>query len=116
MSADNCIFCKIVNKEIPATILYEDEYVLAFEDLNPQAPVHCLVIPKKHIEGSNHIQEEDVTIMGHLLLAGKRVAALKKIDESGFRFIVNTGRDGGQSVFHLHLHVLGGRPLAWPPG
>ena len=116
MSQDNCIFCKIVAKEIPAQVVYEDEHVLAFEDLNPQAPCHVLVIPKKHITTANDMVAEDRETLGQMLLAGQKVAALKGIDQKGYRFVMNTGQDGGQSVYHIHLHVLGGRPLTWPPG
>ncbi|MBL91290.1 MAG: histidine triad nucleotide-binding protein [Myxococcales bacterium] len=116
MSDDNCIFCKIVKKEIPATIIYEDDHVLAFEDLNPQAPVHCLVITKKHIVGGNDMTPEDTIALGHMLLAGKKVAEIKNIADDGYRFVINTGAHGGQRVFHIHLHVMGGRPLSWPPG
>lgn len=116
MQDENCIFCKIVNKTIPSTLLYEDEHVLAFEDLNPQAPVHCLVITKKHISGANGMEADDTTALGQMLLAGKKVAQQKGISDGGYRFVINTGADGGQSVYHIHLHVLGGRPLSWPPG
>ena len=116
MSADTCIFCKIIAKEIPATIIYENEYVVAFEDLNPQAPCHVLVIPKKHITSANDFEPEDTECLGHMMLAGQKVAALNGLSESGYRFVMNTGEDGGQSVYHIHLHVLGGRALSWPPG
>ena len=116
MHDENCIFCKIVNKDIPANVLYENETVMAFEDLNPQAPVHCLVIPKKHIATANDMENADQDILGQLLLAGKTVAQSKEIANDGYRFVMNTGSHGGQSVYHIHLHVLGGRPLTWPPG
>lgn len=116
MSTDNCIFCKIIAKEIPAQIIYENEHVLAFEDLNPQAPCHVLVIPKKHITTANDFEAQDTERLGHLMLAGQEVAALKGHTETGYRFVMNTGSDGGQSVYHIHLHVLGGRALSWPPG
>ena len=116
MSQDNCIFCKIVAKDIPAQIIYENEHVLAFEDLNPQAPCHVLVIPKKHITSGNDMTIEDTECLGAMLLAGRKVAELKGIADKGYRFVMNTGQDGGQSVYHIHLHVLGGRALTWPPG
>ncbi len=116
MSHNNCIFCKIIAKEIPARVVYEDAHVLAFDDLNPQAPCHVLVIPKKHITTANDVVTEDRERLGQMFIAGQKVAALKGVDENGFRFVMNTGQDGGQSVYHIHLHVLGGRPLTWPPG
>lgn len=111
-----CIFCKIVNKEIPSKIVFEDEDVLAFHDLNPQAPTHVLVIPKRHIAGIGQAVPEDEIILGRLLLAAKRVAEVTGIAESGFRTVINSGANAGQTVFHLHVHVLGGRSMAWPPG
>ena len=116
MSQDNCIFCKIIAKEIPAQIVYENEHVLAFDDLNPQAPCHVLVIPKKHITSGNDMTPEDRECLGAMLLAGSKVAQIKGIADDGYRFVMNTGQDGGQSVYHIHLHVLGGRALTWPPG
>ena len=96
MHDDNCIFCKIVNKDIPANILYENEMVMAFEDLNPQAPVHCLVIPKKHIATGNEMEDADQNLLGQLFLAGKKVAQSKGIADDGYRFVMNTGEHGGQ--------------------
>ena len=116
MSIDNCIFCKIVANEIPAKVIFENEHVLAFEDLNPQAPCHVLVIPKKHITTANDFDSEDTELLGQMMLAGKKVASIKGLQDSGYRFVMNTGDDGGQSVYHIHLHVLGGRALSWPPG
>jgi histidine triad (HIT) family protein len=112
----DCLFCKIAAKEIPATIVYEDGLCLAFEDIAPQAPVHVLVIPKKHIPTSNDITEEDEALMGHLTKVSSEVARLKNIDQSGFRTVINCNADSGQLVFHVHLHVLGGRKMSWPPG
>jgi histidine triad (HIT) family protein len=111
-----CIFCKIVARTIPAALVYEDDMVVAFDDLNPQAPTHTLVIPRKHVASIAELQDSDVGLLGRLMLAGNKIAKLKGIADAGYRVVVNTGAHGGQSVFHLHLHVLGGRHLAWPPG
>ncbi|WP_437599647.1 histidine triad nucleotide-binding protein [Sorangium sp. So ce590] len=111
-----CIFCKIVNKEIPSKVVLEDEHVFAFHDVNPQAPTHVLVVPKRHIAGMAEAAPEDEAVLGRLLLAARRVAELTGIAESGFRTVVNSGANAGQTVFHLHVHVMGGRPMAWPPG
>ena len=109
------IFTKIIAKEIPADILYEDELSLAFRDISPQAPTHFLVIPKKPIVSLASASDDDQMLLGHLLRVVAKVAEQEGI-ESGYRVITNIGEDGGQSVFHLHLHVLGGRSLSWPPG
>lgn len=109
---ENCIFCKIANKEIPSNIVYEDENTVAFKDLNPQAPVHVLVIPKKHYPSLNEI--DDKNIAGSLLLAAKQTA--QKLGITDYRTVINTGKEAGQEVFHIHLHILAGRPLKWPPG
>ena len=109
------IFSKIIRKEIPADIVYEDDLVLAFRDVQPQAPVHILVIPKKPIESIDRATPEDAALLGHLLLTIKRVATQEGL-EKGYRVVINTGEDGGQTVFHLHLHLLGKRSMAWPPG
>jgi histidine triad (HIT) family protein len=111
-----CIFCKIANKEIPAKVVLEDDDLIAFHDVNPQAPAHMLIIPKKHIGGVREASPEDAALLGRLLLAARKVAAAAGIEESGFRTVVNSGPNAGQTVFHLHIHVLGGRPMAWPPG
>ena len=110
------IFSKIINKEIPAEIVYEDDELLAFNDINPQAPVHILIIPKKEIKTLNDIQIEDKDILGKMILLAKDLAKKHKIDESGYRTVFNCNDDGGQTVFHIHLHLLGGRQLSWPPG
>jgi len=112
----DCIFCKIVSGDIPGDIVYQDENVLAFRDLSPQAPVHFLVIPKKHISTINDIQVEDAPLIGQLTLAAKTVAKQEGMDESGYRCVMNCNDDGGQTVHHIHLHVLGKRRLSWPPG
>jgi histidine triad (HIT) family protein len=111
-----CIFCKIANKEIPAKALYEDDRILAFDDINPQAPVHVLLIPKEHYTSLNDIPEEKKDLLGHILIKARQVALEKGVKESGYRIVLNTARDSGQDVFHIHFHVLGGRRLTWPPG
>jgi histidine triad (HIT) family protein len=109
------IFGKIIRREIPADIVYEDDLVLAFKDVQPQAPVHILVIPKKPIVKLSDAEESDRDLLGHLLLTAKRVAEDAGLT-NGYRVVINTDSDGGQSVYHLHLHILGGRQMAWPPG
>jgi len=111
-----CIFCKIAEGGIPAEVVYEDDQVLAFRDLNPQAPVHILVIPRKHIATLNDLDDGDAELMGRLYLAAKRIAADEGIAESGYRTVINCNAGAGQTVFHIHLHLLGGRPMGWPPG
>ncbi len=113
---NSCIFCKIASKQIPTKVVLEEDDLIAFHDTNPQAPTHVLIIPKKHISGLREAAREDAEILGHLLLAVRKVAAATGIEESGFRTVVNSGPNAGQTVFHLHVHVLGGRPMAWPPG
>jgi histidine triad (HIT) family protein len=112
----NCLFCKIINREIPAKIVYEDDAVLAFEDINPQAPVHLLIIPKKHIATTLDMTEDDHVLIGQLLATANHLAMEKGVAEQGFRTVINCNRDAGQTVFHVHLHLLGGRPMSWPPG
>ncbi|MDX9767534.1 MAG: histidine triad nucleotide-binding protein [Ectothiorhodospiraceae bacterium] len=112
----DCIFCRIAAGEIPANIVYQDEDVLAFRDLNPQAPVHVLIIPRRHIATLNDIVPEDVQLLGRLLLAAKMVAEQEGLAEAGYRTVVNCNADGGQTVFHVHVHLLGGRSMNWPPG
>ena len=112
----DCLFCKIGSGQIPAKVVLQDDEVLAFDDVNPQAPVHVLVIPKRHVAALNEAGAGDQALLGRLLEAAALVARKKGIAEAGYRVVANTGRDGGQTVFHLHLHVLGGRPMAWPPG
>lgn len=116
MSNSDCIFCKIVSGEINADKLYEDERCAAFNDLNPQAPVHILVVPRSHIESLNKADESDKTVLGHLLYTAAEIARDRRIAESGYRVVINTNADGGQTVFHLHVHLLGGRPFEFPPG
>lgn len=110
------IFSKIIRKEIPAKIVYEDDLVLAFHDVSPKAPVHVLVIPKKPIGSLQSASDEDLQTLGHLQRVIAQIADDLKISESGYRVVTNIGRDGGQSVAHLHYHVLGGRAMEWPPG
>ncbi|HBE67997.1 MAG TPA: histidine triad nucleotide-binding protein [Planctomycetaceae bacterium] len=110
------IFTKIINREIPADIVYEDDQCIAFRDVSPQAPVHILVIPKKPIVNVENIGDEDQMLIGHIWLRIRDIARTEGLSESGYRVVVNCGADGGQSVDHLHYHVLGGRPLSWPPG
>lgn len=113
MSGD-CIFCKIANKDIKSSIVYEDDNIIAFDDINPQAPVHVLVVPKKHI--SNIMELSDYSVLEGVFRGIQKVAELKNIDKEGFRVVVNHLQKGGQTVFHLHFHVLGGRQMMWPPG
>ena len=112
----DCIFCKIVSGDIPSNKIYEDEQVIAFRDINPQAPTHVLVVPKRHIPGVNELAELDEALVGHVYGVIARLVRELGIDESGYRVVVNSGAAGQQSVPHLHFHVLGGRLLAWPPG
>lgn len=112
----DCLFCKIAAKTIPAKLVHEDDQVVAFDDINPQAPVHTLVIPRRHVASMAELNEADAGLLGHLLLVGNQIAKQKGIAEGGYRLVVNTGRNGGQTVFHLHLHLLGGRSMHWPPG
>ncbi len=112
----DCLFCKIAAGEIPAKIVLETDEVVAFHDINPQAPVHVLVIPKKHIAKVSDMTEDDIELMGKVIYAGKKVAEQLGIAEDGFRLVFNNGRMGGQHVYHIHLHVLGGRAMLWPPG
>jgi histidine triad (HIT) family protein len=110
------LFEKIIAREIPADIIYEDDLVLAFNDINPQAPTHVLVIPKKPIPRIAETEPEDHQVLGHLLLKGKEIAGDLGLNENGFRLVINNGKDAGESVPHLHLHILGGRAMTWPPG
>ena len=116
MAGGDCIFCKIVAGEIPAAKVYEDERAVAFRDINPQAPTHALVIPRAHVASLNEASEADEALLGHLLLVAARVAREEGHSEGGYRTVINTGAQAGQTVFHVHVHLLGGRSLAWPPG
>ncbi len=108
---DDCIFCKIIKKEIPSSIVYEDEEILAFRDINPVAPVHILVIPKKHIDSLVYLSKEDEKLIGRIYTVINKIAKEEQIDEKGFRVVVNCGEDGGQEVKHLHFHIIGGKKL-----
>lgn len=112
----DCIFCKIVDKKIPSKVIYEDDRVIAFEDINPQAPVHCLVIPKKHIPTLLDIKAEDEELISHMIKISNKVAKEKEIAERGFRIVTNCNPESGQTVYHIHFHILGGRIMHWPPG
>jgi histidine triad (HIT) family protein len=116
MSEQSCLFCRILKGEIPAEVVQQDERALAFRDINPQAPTHILVIPREHIESLDDAAQRDEALLGHLLRVAARVANEQGLSESGYRTVINNGAGAGQSVFHLHVHVLGGRPLKWPPG
>jgi len=109
------LFEKIINREIPADIVYEDDFSLAFKDINPQAPVHILIIPKKPIEKLSDAESDDKELLGHLMLVAGKIASELNLDNT-FRIVINNGAGAGQSVFHLHLHMMSGRPLSWPPG
>ena len=112
----SCIFCRIIEGNIPAKIVYQDEHTLAFDDVHPQAPVHTLVIPKRHVASVQDVDETAQALLGRLVLTCTKVAKDKGLSETGFRLVANTGRDGGQTVSHLHFHVMGGRHMGWPPG
>ena len=112
--ADDCLFCRIVRKEIPAAVVLSDDHVIAFRDINPQAPVHVVIVPRDHVASLN--DATDAAMLGRLSLAAVEIAKREGIAESGYRTVVNTNRAAGQTVFHIHLHLLGGRSLAWPPG
>jgi histidine triad (HIT) family protein len=112
----DCLFCKIIKKEIPSKFVYEDELIYAFEDINPQAPVHILLIPKKHIATILDITDIDKEILLNMYKVANKIATDKKIEKDGFRLVVNCNRGAGQSVYHIHMHLLGGRAMTWPPG
>jgi len=111
-----CLFCKVVKREIPSEIVFENEHAVGFKDIRPVAPVHALVVPKKHIVGIAEADGTDAALLGELLLAARAVAGKLGLADSGYRIVINNGANAGQSVFHLHVHVLGGRVMAWPPG
>ncbi|MFV1983691.1 MAG: histidine triad nucleotide-binding protein [Thiohalomonadales bacterium] len=112
----DCLFCKIINKELNTNIIYEDQDVLGFNDINPQAPIHTLFIPKKHISTINDITETENQIAGKLVIAAQKYASEISVADNGFRLVMNCNSDGGQTVYHIHLHFLAGRQLHWPPG
>ena len=113
---DDCIFCRIIEGQIPSKKVYEDEDLLAFEDINPAAPVHLIIIPKKHIGTFNEIDEEDIPLLGKLLITAKNIAAERNLSDDGYRVVVNCMEGAGQTVWHVHFHLLGGRIFRWPPG
>lgn len=110
------LFTKIIKREIPADIVFEDDKVIAFKDIDPKAPVHILIVPKKQIPTINDADNNDKELLGHLILAAKEIAKANKIDEKGYRLVFNCNEEAGQTVFHIHLHLMGGRPMLWPPG
>ena len=112
----DCIFCKIASGDIPAEKIYENDQVIGFRDLNPQAPTHVLVIPKKHVSTINDLKDEDKSLVGDMFLAAKQIAADEGLSERGYRTVMNCNEEAGQTVFHIHLHLLGGRRMQWPPG
>ncbi|MBI4170031.1 MAG: histidine triad nucleotide-binding protein [Acidobacteria bacterium] len=112
----DCLFCKIARKEIPAKVIYEDRQVVAFEDINPQAPAHTLVIPKGHLATLNDVGAEEESLLGHMMLVATKLAKDKGLHDKGYRLVANCQEAAGQSVFHIHLHLLGGRRFSWPPG
>lgn len=112
----DCLFCKIVAGEINTNKIFENDQVLAFEDINPQAPIHLLIIPKKHLSTVNHVSVDDQSTMGALFVAAQQIAQQKGFAEDGYRLVVNCNEHGGQTVFHIHMHLLAGRQLGWPPG
>jgi len=113
---ENCLFCKIIHGEIPANKVFEDEKIIALDDINPQAPIHILIIPKEHFASLNEIPEEKKDVLSHILLKARQIAREKGVAKSGYRIVLNTARDSGQEVFHIHFHLLGGRKMLWPPG
>src|SRR5262249_47675949 len=115
-SMADCLFCRIVTREIPASIVYEDDHVLAFNDINPQAPTHVLVVPKRHIASLGELTDNDDEIVGEVVRRAAAIAQERGIASDGYRTVFNTNRDAGQTVFHIHLHLLGGRSMKWPPG
>src|SRR5262245_38101731 len=113
---ESCLFCRIIGRDTPSELLYEDDLVVAFKDLRPQAPVHVLICPRKHIPTLNHLTTEDSSLVGHIFQIAKKVALQFEIHEKGYRTVFNVNAGAGQSVYHIHLHVLGGRMFSWPPG
>jgi histidine triad (HIT) family protein len=113
---NDCLFCRVVAKKIPSKVVYEDQETVAFEDVNPQAPVHVLVIPKKHIPTTLDLSPDDMQLIGHMFRVAADIAKEKGIAERGFRLVMNTNPESGQTVYHIHLHLIGGRHMHWPPG
>jgi histidine triad (HIT) family protein len=113
---ETCIFCRIIAGSIPAKLAHEDEHTVAFHDIDPRAPVHVLIIPRKHLPAVDRLDDGDAELMGRLMLTGRKLARELGVADSGYRLVINNGPDAGQSVDHVHMHLLGGRPLTWPPG
>ena len=111
-----CVFCRIVRGEVPAKVVFENDRLLAFDDIRPRAPVHVLVIPKRHVASLNEVPDDAAALLGEILVRARDIARAKGVGASGYRVVLNTARDSGQEVFHIHFHILGGRRLAWPPG
>lgn len=116
MSSEDCLFCRIVAGEIPSARIYEDDVCIAFDDISPQAPTHVLIVPREHIDSLDTASEKQKPVLGHLLLAAANIARDRGFAEDGYRVVINTNADGGQTVFHLHVHLLGGRSFVFPPG
>lgn len=116
MEVEDCLFCKIAKKQIPSDIVYEDEHVVAFKDIQPQAPLHLLVIPRYHIPSLTHVTDEDALLLGRIQCVAVHLAETYGVSDTGYRTVFNCGEDGQQTVFHIHLHLIGGRKLGWPPG
>jgi histidine triad (HIT) family protein len=116
MTMSNCLFCKIINGDIPASIVYQDDRLTAFDDINPQAPTHVLIVPKRHMATLNDLQAEDDQLIGEMVRRAAAIAKERGLSAGGFRTVFNTNREAGQTVFHIHLHLLGGRSMHWPPG
>ena len=116
MEKEGCIFCKIAKKDLPAKIVFEDSEIVAFDDIRPQAPVHIMVIPKYHIEKVSDLTDDNINLIGRLVLVAKNIAKERGVQESGYRIVINCNKDAGQEVYHLHIHILGGRKFVWPPG
>jgi len=116
MNSQSCIFCKIARKETPARIVFETESLIAFQDIQPQAPVHIVIVPRSHIDTLSHARQEHKELLGELLLAAQSIARDLKVDQGGYRTVINCNKDAGQEVFHLHVHLLAGRRFSWPPG
>jgi histidine triad (HIT) family protein len=112
----NCLFCKIIDKTLPAKIVYENDAILAFHDISPQSPHHILIIPKKHLNSLNHASEQDQLLLGEMMLTAQKIAKQLDQTDNGYRLVMNIGNHGGQTVEHIHLHLLVGRPMHWPPG
>ncbi len=111
-----CMFCRIAERKVPSEIVYEDDQIVAFHDINPQAPIHILIIPRRHVMSLEELKEADAPLLGHMMLIGAKIARDRDVGDSGYRIVFNTGMHGGQTVFHVHLHLLGGRSMSWPPG